>query len=121
MKKGNTDRIEQELMEAFTYEKSCAEIGMPDIETELRHIRLVAGKNKRNRMLRRAACAAACAVLIAGISFATHQDSDICVAYVGGQCITDERKVMEMLNDDMDKISSCDNILEDQLNDFFKE
>lgn len=121
MEKDNRYRIEQDLMEAYTYEKTDAEIGMPNVDAELLLVRSIAKKHEKHKILRRIAAAAACAILITGIGLATQHEENSCVAYVGGQRITDESKVMELLEEDLGKINSCNEILEDQLNEFFSE
>lgn len=117
--------IEQQLMEAFVYEKTDAEIQIPDIEAELQRMHVMAdrGSGARGRVVRRVASVAASILLVAGVGIAGYSylsaDRDICVAYVGGECITDEAQVMALLAKDMAHLSSGDEIIEDQLNDIF--
>lgn len=118
--------IEQQLMEAFVYEKTDAEIQMPDIEAELRRVHVMADRGKgasRGRVVRRVASVAASILLVAGVGIAGYSylsaDRDVCVAYVGGERITDEAQVMALLAKDMAHLSSGDEIIEDQLNDIF--
>lgn len=118
--------IEQQLMEAFVYEKTDAEIQMPDIEAELQRMHAMADRGKgasRGRVVRRVASVAASILLVAGVGLAGYSylnaDRDVCVAYVGGERITDEAQVMALLAKDMAHLSSGDEIIEDQLNDIF--
>lgn len=124
--------IEQQLMEAYVHEKTDAEIGMPDIEAELRRIHALADRGRgmsatssstRGSVLRSVASVAASILLVVGVGVAGYSylsaDRDICVAYVGGERITDEEQVMALLAKDMAHLSSGDEIIEDQLNDIF--
>lgn len=135
--------IEQQLMEAYVLEKTDAEIGMPDIEAELQRMHVMAdrgvsrgsgvsrgargvngaSRGTRDRVVRRVASVAASILLVAGVGIAGYTylsaDRDICVAYVGGERITDEEQVMALLAKDMAHLSSGDEIIEDQLNDVF--
>lgn len=125
--------IEQQLMEAYVLEKTDAEIGMPDIEAELRRVHAMADRgvgrgrgvssSARGRVVRRVASVAASILLVAGVGIAAYsylqEDRDVCVAYVGGERITDEAQVMALLAKDMAHLSSGDEIIEDQLNDIF--
>lgn len=120
----NNIKIEQDLMEAYTHAKSYAEIGMPDVETELLRVRDIAHQRRQRTLSKRIASVAACAVavFVIGIAYANYlQDQDICVAYVGGKHITDESQVMEMMHKDISNIQSNDDIIEHQLNDIFNE
>lgn len=130
-------------MEAYVLEKTDAEIGMPDIEAELQRMHAMAGRGvrgvngtsrgvkgasrgargARGSVARRVASVAASILLVAGVGIAGYSylsaDRDICVAYVGGERITDEEQVMALLAKDMAHLSSGDEIIEDQLNDIF--
>lgn len=128
-------------MEAYVLEKTDAEIGMPDIEAELRRVHAIAARGRgrgvsrgvsrgvrgvsdaRGRVVRRVASVAASILLVAGVGLAGYSylsaDRDVCVAYVGGERITNEEQVMALLAKDMAHISSGDEIIEDQLNDIF--
>lgn len=138
--------IEQQLMEAYVLEKTDAEICMPDIEAELQRMHVMADRGvsrgsgvsgassgvrgvngvssgARGRVVRRVASVAASILLVAGVGIAGYSylsaDRDICVAYVGGERITDEEQVMALLAKDMAHLSSGDEIIEDKLNDIF--
>lgn len=127
MKKFKEYNIEQELMEAFTHEMTDAEIGMPDIDAELRRVHSLAeSKNHAKSKSRlRIASIAACVAVLLGIGFATYQNAtankDICIAYVGGNRIADEEKVMQLMAEDMSHMNSESDILEDQLSVMFNE
>lgn len=127
----NERYIEEELMEAFTLEKSDAEIGMPDIEAELLKVRSSVGNfdgNASNRTvpLIRIASIAASILLVLGIGIAAYynnlsEDDNVCIAYIGGEKITDEATIMNMLVEDMSLMNADNEIIEDQLNDIFNE
>lgn len=127
MKKYNEYNIEQQLMEAFTHEMTDAEIGMPDIDAELRRVHSLAeSKSKsRSKSILRIASIAACVAVLLGIGFAKYQNAtankDICIAYVGGNRITDETKVMQLMAEDMSHLNGESDILEDQLSVMFNE
>lgn len=127
MKKYNEYDIEQELMEAFVLEMTDAEIGMPDIEAELRRVHSVAESKvkARSKSRLRIASIAACVAVLLGIGFATYQNAtankDICIAYVGGDRIMDEAEVMRLMADDMSQMNSESDIVEDQLSTMFNE
>lgn len=127
MKKYNEYNIEQELMEAFVLEMTDAEIGMPDIDAELRRVRSIAESKvkARSKSRLRIASIAACVAVLLGIGFATYQNAtankDICIAYVSGDRITDEAEVMRLMADDMSQMNSESDIVEDQLSVMFNE
>lgn len=127
MKKYNEYNIEQELMEAFVLEMTDAEIGMPDIDAELRRVRSIAESKvkARSKSRLRIASIAACVAVLLGIGFATYQNAtankDICIAYVSGDRITDEAEVMRLMADDMSQMNSESDIVEDQLSTMFNE
>lgn len=127
MKKYNEYNIEQQLMEAFTHEMTDAEIGMPDIDAELRRVRSIAESKvkARSKSRLRIASIAACVAVLLGVGFATYQNAtankDICIAYVGGNRITDETKVMQLMAEDMSNLNGESDILEDQLTTMFNE
>lgn len=127
MKKYNEYNIEQELMEAFVLEMTDAEIGMPDIDAELRRVRSIAESKvkARSKSRLRIASIAACVAVLLGIGFATYQNQttskELCVAYVGGNRITDEAEVMKLMVDDMTHLNGESDILEDQLTTMFNE
>lgn len=114
-------------MEAFTLEKTDAEIGMPDIDAELRRVRSIAESKvkARSKSRLRIASIAACVAVLLGIGFATYQNAtankDICIAYVGGDRIMDEAEVMRLMADDMSQMNSESDIVEDQLSTMFNE
>ena len=127
MKKYNEYNIEQELMEAFVLEMTDAEIGMPDIDAELRRVHSLAeSKSKsRSKSILHIASIAACVAVLLGIGFATYQNQttskELCIAYVGGNRITDEAEVMKLMVDDMTHLNSESDIVEDQLSTMFNE
>ncbi len=114
-------------MEAFVLEKTDAEIGMPDIDAELRRVHsLVEAKSRsRSKSRLRIASIAACVAVLLGIGFATYQitteNKNLCIAYVGGNRITNEAKVMQLMAEDMSHMNSENDILEDQLSTMFNE
>ena len=123
MKKYNEYDIEQELMEAFTLEQTDAEIGMPDIEEELRRAHSLA--ESRSKPWKQIVSIAACVIVMLGIGLAGYQnmatDKDLCVAYVGGNRITDEAKVMQMMSEDISHMNGGNEIIEEQLSTIFNE
>lgn len=133
MKKSKEYNIEQQLMEAFTHEMTDAEIGMPDIDAELRRVHSLAesknhakSKSKHLQFTNlRFTIYAACVAVLLGIGFAKYQNAtankDICIAYVGGNRIADEEKVMQLMAEDMSHMNSESDILEDQLTTMFNE
>lgn len=127
MKKYNEYNIEQQLMEAFTHEMTDAEIGMPDIDAELRRGHSLAESkiHAKSKSRLRIASIAACVAVLLGIGFATYQNQttskELCIAYVGGNRITDETKVMQLMAEDMSHMNSESDILEDQLTTMFNE
>lgn len=127
MKKYNEYNIEQQLMEAFTHEMTDAEIGMPDIDAELRRVRSIAESKvkARSKSRLRIASIAACVAVLLGVGFATYQNQttskELCIAYVGGNRITDETKVMQLMAEDMSNLNGESDILEDQLTTMFNE
>lgn len=127
MKKYNEYNIEQELMEAFVLEMTDAEIGMPDIDAELRRVRSIAESKvkARSKSRLRIASIAACVAVLLGVGFATYQNQttskELCIAYVGGNRITDEAEVMKLMVDDMTHLNSESDIVEDQLSVMFNE
>ena len=114
-------------MEAFTHEMTDAEIGMPDIDAELRRVHSLAeSKSKsRSKSRLRIASIAACVAVLLGVGFATYQNQttskELCIAYVGGNRITDEAEVMRLMADDMSQLNSESDIVEDQLSTMFNE
>lgn len=111
---------EQELMEAFAREA----LEMPDIEAELARVRAKA------RPSRWRWTAAACVVLLVGFAAISlsrsgngdsAQGENMCIAYVGGECITDEAAVMRLMASDMHEMNTADDIVAAQLNDIFNE
>lgn len=126
MEKKHTYNIEQEIMEAFLLSKTDAEIGMPDIEEELLRVHSLAEKRQQKRISRmRIVSTAACFLLIFGIGIARYihlkASEDLCVAYVGGERITDEIAVMKLLDADMSHLLTEEESIDGQLNDIFNE
>ena len=133
MKKSKEYNIEQQLMEAFVLEKTDAEICMPDIDAELRRVHSLAESKihakSKSRHLQftnlRITIYTACVAVLLGISFMAYQNAtankDICIAYVGGNRITDETKVMQLMAEDMSHLNGESDILEDQLSVMFNE
>lgn len=133
MTKDNIYQIEQELMEAFTYAES-ADIGMPDIESELLSVRKKASESKRKLpVYQRIASVAASVVVVFTLgwsinSYIGHVDNsrdrnstNFCVAYVAGERITNEQEVLDMMAENILNMNSESDIIDDQLNDFFNE
>ena len=130
MAKDNKYQIEQELMEAFTYAEN-AEIGMPDIESELLLVRKKASKSTRNPSIfvRIASVAASVAVVFTlGWSINSYisnvgntRNRNLCVAYVAGKRITNEQQVLDMMAEDIMNMKDESDIVDSQLNDFFNE
>lgn len=131
--KDNKYKMEQELMEAFTYAKDT-DIGMPDIDSELLLVRRKAAKSKRTSFFSmRIASIAACIVVVFTLGWiidsynglADNSQADnrrnYCVAYVAGECITNEQQVMSMMTDGIMSMNDGNDIIDDQLNDFFNE
>lgn len=129
MKKENKYSMEQELMEAFTYAKTDADIGMPDIEAELMSVHQKAAKNVRQKSgYRQIVSIAASVVLALGLGWSIYtyvadanDGNDYCVAYVAGKRIADERQVMNLMTADIMKMNDGGDIIDCQLNDFFNE
>ncbi|MCQ2254303.1 MAG: hypothetical protein MJZ29_02315 [Bacteroidaceae bacterium] len=127
MKKYNEYNIEQELMEAFVLEKTDAEICMPDIDAELRRVHSLAESkiHAKSKSRLRIASIAACVAVLLGVGFATYQNQttskELCIAYVGGNRITDETKVMQLMAEDMSHLNGESDIVEDQLSVMFNE
>lgn len=133
MTKDNKYQIEQELMEAFTYAEN-AEIGMPDIESELLSVRKKASESKRKSpVFLRIASVAASVVVVFTLgrsinSYIDHVDNsrdrnstNFCVAYVAGERITNEQQVLDMIAENIMNMNSESDIIDNQLNDFFNE
>lgn len=132
MEKENKYLMEQELMEAFTYAED-AYIGMPDIDAELLLVRKKVAKPKKKSGFVRIASVAASIVVIFTLgwlinSHVSHTDSsyagnsrNICVAYVAGERITNERQVMSMMSEDIMNMNDGCDIIDTQLNEFFNE
>ena len=125
--------MEQELMEAFTYAEN-AEIGMPDIESELLLVRKKASKSTReSSIFVRIASVAASVLVVFSLgwsinTYISHIDNtrdrnsmNICVAYVAGERITDEQQVLNMMTEDIMNINDESDIIDSQLSDFFNE
>lgn len=126
MKNDNSPLIEQELMEAFLLRKDDVSIGMPDIDSELQLVRMRAKEStSQNLYFWRVASVAASITLLIGISwyvnFLLNQNQDICVAYVSGKRITDEKTVMRMMADEIRSMNDNCDIIDGQLNVFFNE
>lgn len=133
MAKDNKYQIEQELMEAFTYAEN-AEIGMPDIESELLSVRKKASEfKKKSHIYQRIASVAASVVVVftLGWSINSHisrvnnsrdrNSTNFCVAYVAGERITNEQQVLNMMAEDIMNMNDESDIIDSQLNDFFNE
>lgn len=133
MTKDNKYQMEQELMEAFTYAEN-AEIGMPDIESELLLVRKKASESTRkSSVFVRIASVAASVVVVFTLgwsinSYLGHVDNsrdrnstNFCVAYVAGKRITNEQQVLAMMADNIMDMNSESDIIDNQLNDFFNE
>lgn len=120
MNKDNRYQTELELMEAFTHQKSDAEIGMPDIEAELARVHAMAAKPRPAWGRFAAAVACVCAVAAIGIG-EYYGEGDLCVAYVGGERITDETAVMKIMTADIREMNSANDIVEHQLSNIFNE
>lgn len=133
MAKDNKYQMEQELMEAFTYAEN-AEIGMPDVESELLLVRKRASESTRSSsVFVRIASVAASVVVVFSLgwsiySYIGHVDSsrdrnsmNFCVAYVAGERITDEQQVLDMMTEDIRNMNDEGDIIDSQLNVFFNE
>ena len=133
MAKDNKYQIKQELMEAFTYAEN-AEIGMPDIESELLLVRKKASKSTiKSSVFVRIASVAASVVVVLTLgwsinSYIGHVDNsrdrnstNFCVAYVAGERITNEQQVLDMMAENIMNMNSESDIIDNQLNDFFNE
>ena len=133
MTKDNKYQMEQELMEAFTYAEN-AEIGMPDIESELLLVRKKASESTRKSpVFVRIASVAASVVVVFTLgwsinSYLGHVDNsrdrnstNFCVAYVAGKRITNEQQVLAMMTETIMDMNSESDIIDNQLNDFFNE
>lgn len=120
-------------MEAFTYAEN-AEIGMPDIESELLSVRKKASEYKRKSpVFLRIASVAASVVVVFTLgrsinSYIDHVDNsrdrnstNFCVAYVAGERITNEQQVLDMIAENIMNMNSESDIIDNQLNDFFNE
>lgn len=129
MKKDDKYIMEQELMEAFTYAKDDADIGMPDIEAELMSVHQKASKNVRQKSgYGQIVSIAASVVLAFGLGWSIYSyvadandNQDYCVAYVAGKRIADERQVMNLMTADIMNMNDGSDIIDCQLNDFFNE
>lgn len=124
MDKRTSTHLELQLMEAFALEKMDGGKGIPDVEEELRKVRAKAANTRRGYLPKvRIAAAAAAVVLVAGIGMWGYRQrtvsQDICVAYVGGERVTDEACVMALLSEEMSQMSCDDAIIENQLSDIF--
>lgn len=117
---------EQELMEAFAHEA----LEMPDIEKELKRVK----SQTPSQQLRynipspfrgRWRGAVACILLIVGLATIglsrSGEGEELCIAYVGGERITDEAAVMRLMASDMHEMDTADDIVAAQLNDIFNE
>lgn len=133
MAKENKYQMEQELMEAFTYAED-AEIGMPDVESELLLVRKRASDSTgRSSVFVRIASVAASVVVVFSFgwsinSYISHVDNsrdrnsvNFCVAYVAGERITNEQQVLDMMTEDIMNMNAESDIVDSQLNDFFNE
>lgn len=133
MAKENKYQMEQELMEAFTYAED-AEIGMPDVESELLLVRKRASESMgRSSVFVRIASFAASVVVAFTLgwsinSYISHVDNsrdrnsvNFCVAYVAGERITNEQQVLDMMTEDIMNMNAESDIVDSQLNDFFNE
>ena len=130
MAKENKYQLKQELMEAFTYAEN-AEIGMPDIESELLLIRQRASRFTRNSsIVERIASVAASVIVVFILGWSINsyisnvdntRDRNLCVAYVAGERITNEQQVLNMMAEDIMNMNSESDIISSQLNDFFNE
>lgn len=133
MAKENKIQMEQELMEAFTYAEN-AEIGMPDIESELLLVRKKASESTTNSSIfvQIASVAASVAVVFtlgwSVNSYISHVDDsrdrnsmNFCEAYVAGKRITNEQQVLNMMTEDIMNMNAESDIVDSQLNDFFNE
>lgn len=120
-------------MEAFTYAEN-AEIGMPDIETELLLVRKKASKSTwKSSIFVRIASVTASVVVVFTLgwfinSYISHTDNsydgrsvNFCVAYVAGERITNEQQVLNMMTEDIMNMNAESDIVDSQLNDFFNE
>lgn len=120
-------------MEAFTYAED-AEIGMPDVESELLLVRKRASDSTgRLSVFVRIASVAASVVVAFTLgwsvySYIGHVDNsrdrnsvNFCVAYVAGERITNEQQVLDMMTEDIMNINAESDIVDSQLNDFFNE
>lgn len=133
MANDNIYQMEQELMEAFTYAKN-AEIGMPDIESELLSVRAKASASvRKSPVFARIASVAASVAVVFSLGWSIHtyvrhvdgtfdgDDMNSCVAYVAGERVTDEQRVLDMMTEDMMNMNDGSDIVDSQLNDFFSE
>ena len=133
MEKENKYQMEQELMEAFTYAEN-AEIGMPDIESELLLVRKKAsGSTGYSHVFVRIASIAASVVVLFALgwsinTYTSHVDNSrdrscmsYCEAYVAGERITNEQQVLDMMTEDIMNMNEESDIVDSQLNDFFNE
>ena len=100
---------------------------LPDVEAEWARFsaeHLDAGRKSTPKRYLRIVAAAACMALIigVGISFLTGtSENGECVAYIGGERITDEDEVMKMVHASMTEMAQPDDIIDNQLNDIFKD
>lgn len=133
MAKENKYQMEQDLMEAFTYAEN-AEIGMPDVESELLLVRKKASEaTRRSSVFVRIASVAASVVVVFSLgwsvnSYISHVDNsrdrnsmNFCVAYVAGERITNEQQVLDMMTEDIMNMNDENDIVDSQLNIFFNE
>lgn len=100
---------------------------LPDVEAEWTRFsaeHLDVGRKSTPKRFLRIVAAAACVALIVGVGlrfFTGTSENGECVAYIGGERIIDEDEVMKMVHASMTEMAQPDDIIDNQLNDIFKD
>lgn len=100
---------------------------LPDVEAEWAQFNAKHQDARQQPKLKRylrIVSVAACVALVVGIGIRfiiNTNDSGECVAYIAGERITDEDEVMKMFHASMTEMVQPDNIIDNQLNDMFKD
>lgn len=100
---------------------------MPDVEAEWARFdaeHMDVRRHSTTKRHLRIVAAAACVALAVGLGMkfitGTSENGE-CVAYIGGKRITDEDEVMKMFHASMAEMAQPDDIIDNQLNDMFKD
>ena len=100
---------------------------LPDVEAEWAQFNAKHQDARQQPKLKRylrIVSVAACVALIVGVGlrfFTGTSENGECVAYIGGERIIDEDEVMKMVHASMTEMAQPDDIIDNQLNDIFKD